>query len=270
VQGPVIAKYGFEPSRRGVWQVVQAFRGSLNIDPEIGAINVTNDWLTDPDLQAQDPRCQYQMTSWKLQCHSAAGWKPSPMATDYGVHISQPDDLAVINGIERCQGALAGAHHALYGPAHPQLHQEDWFHALGCRGVQDAIESGVLFLHAMAVSTGEIVGYISSTSVYDESRPAGEGGGHAPGPHTKINHIAVLPHHRYRGIGRMLFQELLAHLAIASPSVARDLRLSVAAENGEALEWYRRLDFIEVGDVEMEFPDKSRARFLRMQRLGSS
>jgi len=141
---------------------------------------------------------------------------------------------------------------------------------LGCESALDSLESGVLFLHAVDNATGEVVGYISATPVYEGATAAltlGDGWPLPPGPHTRIHHLAVLPHHRRRGIGRMLFQELLAHLGIASPSVAHDLRLSVAVENAEVLEWYRRLGFIDVDEVEAEFPNKCRARFRRMQRL---
>mmetsp|Transcript_7065 Transcript_7065/g.21459 ORF Transcript_7065/g.21459 Transcript_7065/m.21459 type:complete len:508 (+) Transcript_7065:179-1702(+) len=87
-------------------------------------------------------------------------------------------------------------------------------------------------------------------------RPAGESDWHretlasrvgtAPmgqdeGPHVKINHVVVLPGHNSRGVARLLFQDLLAHLGRGSATA--DLRLSVVERNVRAISWYFKLGF---------------------------
>jgi len=196
-------------------------------------------------------------------------WGPEQMAYKaggYKVKVTELDDDRAIAGVARCQGALAGAHQALYKPRCPKLEQEQWFGVMGFRdGIQDAMESGVLILHAEATDTGEIVGYISCGCTYSD-----EGvGKHDGGPHAQIHHITVLPEHRGRGAGRMLFGELLCHLREASPSVTADLRISVVELNAEVIAWYRRLGFVEVEDWTV-YPNNYPVRFINMRLQGDS
>eukprot|EP00415_Alexandrium_ostenfeldii_P001545 UN1545 len=184
-------------------------------------------------------------------------------AGGYQVRVSRVDDDRAVAGVARCQGALAGAHQALYRPKCPKIEQEQWFGILGFRdGILDAMESGVLIMHAEATNTGEIVGYISCGCTYDKDGT----GKHDGGPHAQIHHITVLPEHRGRGVGRMLFNELLGHLREASPSVASDLRISVVENNAEVIRWYRRLGFQEVEDWTV-YPNNYPVRFINMRLL---
>jgi len=65
--------------------------------------------------------------------------------------------------------------------------------------------------------------------------------GQEEGPHTKINHVVVLPGHNNRGVARLLFEELLASLGKGPAS--SDLRLSVVEYNARAISWYFKLGF---------------------------
>lgn len=143
---------------------------------------------------------------------------------------------------------------------------------------------GIVLMHAEAVDTGEVVGYVScqvagagsdddgaSSSSSDTPRPDtvavdfdslgdldargraaqpaedGElGFGEFSGPNATIGHIAVLEEHRGRGVGGMLFEGLVAHLKEAFPCAAVDLRINVVELNARAIEWYRRLGFLPV------------------------
>jgi len=177
------------------------------------------------------------------------------------VRVTCLEDAGAVNGVERVQGALAGAHQALYKPIYPQLEQEQWFRVLGCDSVQESLESGVLILHA-EMPDGQVSGYISCTCHYDASHAAG---GEEDGPYAKVNHVAVLPQQRGCGIGRMLFEELVLHLSIASPSVASDLRLRVVERNTFAIEWYERLGFSETKRLSTAI-GSSPVVFVEMQR----
>jgi len=191
----------------------------------------------------------------------------------YRIRVTAEDDFIAISGIARCQGGLAGAHQALYRPVFPDLEQEQWFGVLGFReSIQESLGRGVLILHAEATDIGQVVGYISCTCNY------GDGGGQTDGfkahggqekdsPFARINHVVVLPEHRGRGVGRMLFGELLGHLQCACASVARDLRLSVVELNDHARSWYQRLGFVEVDEWKM-FPNNHAVTFVEMQRDG--
>eukprot|EP00929_Paragymnodinium_shiwhaense_P092823 TRINITY_DN52831_c0_g2_i1.p1 TRINITY_DN52831_c0_g2~~TRINITY_DN52831_c0_g2_i1.p1 ORF type:complete len:947 (+),score=218.06 TRINITY_DN52831_c0_g2_i1:141-2981(+) len=62
-------------------------------------------------------------------------------------------------------------------------------------------------------------------------------------PHGKINHLAVLPRHRGRGVARLLWKALLEHLPTAMPDAANDLRVLVADLQVTAIQWFQRLGF---------------------------
>merc|ERR1712150_415732 len=106
---------------------------------------------------------------------------------------------------------------------------------------------------------GQVVGYISCTLRYNAmGGKTGDEGVVKPSAATSmgehgalahINHLVVLPDHRNRGIGRMLFEELMCYLNDTSPSVIADLRLSVAGENKHAVEWYGRLVLSNVANT---------------------
>jgi hypothetical protein len=88
-------------------------------------------------------------------------------------------------------------------------------------------------------------------------------------PYGKINHVVVLPKHRGRGVGTLLFKALLGHLATVMPAVGADLRLVCLEYNGRALEWYWKLGFavVEMYTDRFESDDKdSTVVYLRMRR----
>jgi len=87
-------------------------------------------------------------------------------------------------------------------------------------------------------STGETDWRRETVSV----RVPGSGPSQDEGPHMKINHVVVLPGHHGRGVGRLLFEDLLSHLGKASPATS-DLRLSVVERNLKATAWYLKLGF---------------------------
>merc|ERR1711879_397695 len=53
VQTQVLAKFGFEPNRKGLAQSVKAFTPEINADPEVAEKNQIMAWLVDPNQQAQ-------------------------------------------------------------------------------------------------------------------------------------------------------------------------------------------------------------------------
>jgi hypothetical protein len=67
-------------------------------------------------------------------------------------------------------------------------------------------------------------------------------------PWAHINHLTVLPEHRGRGVGRMLFRELMVLLSQRGwpgPGSA-EVRISVVERNAEVMAWYKRLGFTEL------------------------
>merc|ERR1712118_630292 len=68
-------------------------------------------------------------------------------------------------------------------------------------------------------------------------------------PWAHINHLTVLPEHRGRGVGKMLYREMLAFLAAdrgwPGSGVLADLLISAVECNSEVLAWYERLGFEE-------------------------
>jgi len=205
-----------------------------------------------------------------------------------GVYEICPTDLRDahgIRGVERCQADFAAEHRKLYQTLYPLVTCEQWFRALCCGGLKEYIRHGVVVLRAVSSESKQVVGYISCTCSV-EGEAAGAGGTPGEGvdsdnplhctlpeeykeAHAKINHLVVLPSHRGRGVGRMLFKGLQAHLAVVNPKAALDLRIVAVEQNLRALEWYWRLGFQVVELYLDTFRISSRAHpvaYVKMRR----
>lgn len=269
VQSVILPRYGFEGSRRGVF----ASGVCCNCSPECADIEVGRnggfmEWLVNPDLQESGmPPGPSVMANWFFIPPPKEGEMAS---SGYELCVTSPDDKEAIFNIARMQGVLAGAHQAMYQDVYPALEVVEWFGVLGInKGIKEALDSGILIYHAKAVDSGRIVGYISCTLSYGDGRAREpseeEEADDERRPHGYISNLVVLDQHRGHGVGKLLFNELLDHLAQACPTVASDLRISVAERNARAKEWYERLGFA-VGSHWMAMPSNCPVRFLKMYR----
>jgi len=216
-------------------------------------------WLVNPDIQelGLDPGIAPNNWSYHPEVLLTEGDGPNE-DNEYEICQTCPDDEEAIFCIGRCQGVLAGAHQATYKDVYPDIQQQGWFRVLGVdESTQDALDRGVIIYHAKAMATGRIAGYISCTCHYGNCRDAES--------HATVNNIVILPQHRGRGVGSKLFNELLAHLEQACPSVMGDLRISVARRNSRAFQWYQRLGFAEFSDWTANV-DGHKIEFVKMQR----
>mmetsp|Transcript_156650 Transcript_156650/g.480621 ORF Transcript_156650/g.480621 Transcript_156650/m.480621 type:complete len:279 (-) Transcript_156650:23-859(-) len=182
---------------------------------------------------------------------------PSAHSADgYEVVETDPEDEGAIRGIGRCRGTFARAHQDLYKPFYAGMLQSEWLGALGRQSTESYLEEGMTMFHAETTSSREVVGYITCRC---EDHKA------------YINHIGVLPGHQGQGVGRMLFEHLLRHLARSAPETAEDLWINVVELNTRAVSWYRRLGFSAVGVWARSFCAKSErvpVVFLTMRRAG--
>mmetsp|Transcript_113183 Transcript_113183/g.320351 ORF Transcript_113183/g.320351 Transcript_113183/m.320351 type:complete len:470 (-) Transcript_113183:39-1448(-) len=234
----------------------------------------------------------------------------APILQHGGYSVFETDwrDSSAITGLQRCQAAFVADHHALYAWIYPSITRWQWFRALSCGGLRSYIRAGVVVLRAVHEATGSVVGYISCSPVVprehvdasrhsateaDEeeatsaaaaslaSRPAPTTAtdlSEETEPYGKVNQMAVLPRHRGRGVGRMLFDALLQYLAAVAPRVADDLRIVAVELNERALGWYWRLGFIVdqiYADRFSDGPFSHRVVYLKLRRrtsasLGSS
>lgn len=279
VQAPIISKFGFEASRKGVAQSVVVWRNDPKcvsdeqLNHKMGVVS----WLVDPDIQALEPRGPSgMMNSFSMQydvaAHRSVESEVAAPMCEYKVCITDAEDDAAVKGVATCQGTIAGAHQALYKHIFPDLDGHDWFTVLGCReNIPDTLDFGTVIIHAEVVGTGQVVGYIAVTRDFGDTGGTGANATLAEDSSgfTQINHIVVLPEHRKRGLGKRLFAELLDFLQATSPRLASDLRLSVVELNQEAREWYRRLGFIEVEEDEaIAYPGNCPVKFIAMRRVG--
>lgn len=259
VQRPIFPKYGFEASRRGVAASGYACRTpehGLYRDGEITRNYVFMDWLINPD--AQEKGLPPGSTS-NYHCTPATQEGDIP-SSGYHIFPVRVDDEEAIRGVARCQGALAGAHQAVYKELCEDLEVQDWFHVLGCGNVHDALERGVLILAAISADTRRVAGYISCTCSYGTTGS----GEHSDGPFAHINNLVVMSQHRGHGVGKMLFDELSVHLSETSASVLNDMRIGVAEKNSRAKDWYQRLGFSVIGTSEVL--GRNRVKILKLQR----
>jgi len=68
VQGPILAKYGFEASRLGLSRSIEAFAPELTADPEIASKGEYLRWLADPALRAKQ-----SVQPWKPVAEAGGG-----------------------------------------------------------------------------------------------------------------------------------------------------------------------------------------------------
>lgn len=259
VQYRILPQYGFEASRTGVWASMKAVQTPAHHASEEGGRNYRiMEWLVNPDVQQSGCPFELLPTNYHYIPSPLEGERPD---SGYSVHLTDLDDEHAIVGVARCQGALAGAHQALYRSLYPDMEQTSWFPVLGCSGVRDALERGVIVYHALSADTRFVAGFISCTCNYS--------GTEGEKPHAKINNLVVLSQHRGHGVGKMLWDELMAHLSEACPSVAVDLRISVAESNSRAKEWYGRLGFVPHREWTAT-PSGKKVVFLDMRRCMNS
>uniref|UniRef100_A0A7S2NHI8 N-acetyltransferase domain-containing protein n=1 Tax=Alexandrium andersonii TaxID=327968 RepID=A0A7S2NHI8_9DINO len=265
VQSQVLPKYGFYGTRQGVWASGKAC--SIMHCPDQDRLNEINNnycfmnWLTNPDDVESDRPHGFETSNY--------AFRPSPKEGDahvngYRIVVTQPEHDMAIFDIAHCQGALAGAHQSTYSSLYPQIELPQWFGPLGCKSIREALDRGVLILHAEVAETGRAVGYISCTCLFGGASKS-NGDEDASGPLVNINNIVVLKQHRGKGVGKMLYDELMEHLHEACPSVCNDMRICVAARNDRAKDWYERLGFVEY-DRWTVFPNGCPVEFIRMQR----
>lgn len=278
VQRHILPQYGFEGSRRGVFASGISCNCSVysRRAEEIMNSGRLMEWLVNPDRQEASVDPDFcSMTNWIYVPPPKEGEQP---ASGYEISLTSEDDADAVFHIAQMQGVLAGAHQAMYKDVFPDANALQWFGVLGInRSCSEAVESGSIIYHARTKDTGVIAGYISCSCNY-----GGGGGGGARSsareagdeealeddkPHGVVNHIIVLDQHRGHGVGKMLFHELLEHLAEACPSISNDLRISVAERNWRAKEWYERLGFSPVStwQADLGAPGHS-VTFLKLQR----
>uniref|UniRef100_A0A7S1QK57 N-acetyltransferase domain-containing protein n=1 Tax=Alexandrium catenella TaxID=2925 RepID=A0A7S1QK57_ALECA len=271
VQQYTLPQYGFEGSRRGVF--ASGISCNCSHYPHRGEEIMVNgqlmEWLVNPDRQeaSVDPE-NCTMANWVY----VPPPKEGESSCGYEVSLTRQDDENAIFHIAQMQGVLAGAHQAMYRDVYPEVNALQWFSVLGInKSSREAVESGAIIYHARTQDTGAMAGYISCSCSYGgacaSSAADGEESPEESKPHGVINHIVVLDQHRGHGVGKMLFRELLDHLAEACPSVGNDLRISVAVRNGRAKEWYERLGFAPMATWEGHLGSpRHTVEFLKLQR----
>lgn len=182
----------------------------------------------------------------------------------YEVRSTKDTDEESIKGIDLCQKQFVEDHLVLYAPLYPALIKDQWYRALSCGCLKRYLRAGVIVLAAFS-KDGGVVGYISCSphgplrllddSAAPEADADSHGLGHQPAggssanqatPSAKINHFVVLPEHRGKGVGRLLFDALRVRLREVAPQAASDLRIIAVELNTRAIEWYRRLGFAAV------------------------
>lgn len=94
--------------------------------------------------------------------------------------------------------------------------------------------------------------------------------GKKPQRYCEIVNVVVGHKQQGGGLGRLLFEEMVADIEKSAKSHCGDLRLFVAKENARPLEWYRRLGFQDAGWQKECLGGKSDVSFLRMTRKSSS
>lgn len=262
VQCRILPEFGFEGNRKGVFASGVSCCSSLDIAcgpyaQEIPRYTAFMSWLVNPDMQEMGLDPGVAINNWSYAPESLLKEGDGPKEA-YEVCQTRPGDDEVIFCIGRCQGVLAGAHQATYKDVCPDITHQDWFRVLGVdQSTEDVLDRGVIIYHAKSCSTGRIAGYISCTCHYGADAGAES--------YATVNNIIVLPQHRGRGVGTQLFNELLAHLEQACPSVMGDLRISVARRNSRAMEWYQRLGFAEFDDW-TAIIGSYKVEFAKMQR----
>mmetsp|Transcript_130588 Transcript_130588/g.279239 ORF Transcript_130588/g.279239 Transcript_130588/m.279239 type:complete len:418 (-) Transcript_130588:62-1315(-) len=242
VQVPVIAKYGFEGSKRGVAQSNHEYGKKYQVhNAEAWVNSILLTWLCTNSLALPIERVLGVPMgslpdgdgggdgSGELECSRVIN-------AAYKIGLTDEGDADAIRGIERCRGALALAHQVMYKPFYPELQQAKWLGALGNQSVAKLVKDGDILLHAKEADGGYVVGYIYCTC----HSGIEEGGG----PYAVIHHIFVLEKHRAAGVGRMLWDALLDHLRQEEPLAVKDLRVNVVELNVRAIEWYRRRGFV--------------------------
>mmetsp|Transcript_121529 Transcript_121529/g.223858 ORF Transcript_121529/g.223858 Transcript_121529/m.223858 type:complete len:333 (+) Transcript_121529:59-1057(+) len=253
IQKPIISKFGFEASKKGLTQVSASFIKSEGLYDEVVLSKwALMNWLVDPDIQAAEPKGPSgRWTTQKMkikQTDEVSNSHDKRRDCAYRIIATDIKDGSVIKGVDICRATLVGAHHILYTDAYPCLQPETWLRFLGCeKSITDALESGTIVLHAERTDTNQVVGYVSCDRVCGDSRLGrrdDDSEVQASGESfCKINHIVVLPEHRRRGLANKMFKTLVDFLQGTSPTCASEFRLNVLQLNQDAIAWYKRLGF---------------------------
>lgn len=255
VQAPVISKFGFEASRKGMTHCSASFQKYMTSggDPEIYEKFVLASWWIDPDIQAAEPNgpsgnLWAAKVMYNAQPDLASDKAASKVKCRYKVVVTDTSSAAALTGVDACRATIVGEHQHLYKDIYPHLQPEAWVNFLGCGGsISEALDSGTMVLHAERTDTGQVVGYISCSCTSKEHLAhLDDGRAHrvAGDSFYKINHIVVLPEHRHRGVAKQMFAALVDFLKAKSPVIANDLRLNVLELNKDAIAWYKRLGFV--------------------------
>jgi len=255
IQAGVFPRYGYEPTRRGVWASGMCCSHEDFNNEEHARNYFHMEWLVNPDnAESKNPE---QMTGfWTNFCYNPSLKEGGDSSSNYKIIRTDQEDGEALFGIAHCQGALAGAHLAMHQKDFPSIELDQWQVFLGCGNMHDAIDSGLLVFHALSVETGRVAGFISCKLHYGTSDEP---------PHAKVHNVVILERHRGHGVGRQLFFELTDHLSVTAPSLLSDMRISVAAQNARAKEWYQRLGFTQVEEF-FAFRPRTPVKFIGMQR----
>mmetsp|Transcript_112528 Transcript_112528/g.195295 ORF Transcript_112528/g.195295 Transcript_112528/m.195295 type:complete len:757 (-) Transcript_112528:240-2510(-) len=160
-------------------------------------------------------------------------------STVYEVWTTSCSNAAGIQSVEEVQDAYADHHRLIYEKKRPLWNLQTWKTRLRCGNVSDWIRRGVTVLRAACHGPGGeevVVGYIS---------------GDKRSGCVHINHIIVLPEHRQRGVGRLLFDAFVKYFEGLQRGVTSEVRLEVYSANDSVKQWYLALGFkrFSKGDV---------------------
>jgi len=150
------------------------------------------------------------------------------------IWTTAPENSAAIRGIETNQTHFANYHCGIHGE--PISNEFSWETRLSCGKVKHYIEKcGVIVLRAVLHSNlSEVAGYISGNIKIDPETDV---------RFVHVNHICVLPQHRYTGIGRMLWEAFLLYFEGQEPNITKEVQLEVYLKNDVARKWYESMGF---------------------------
>lgn len=273
VQLPVIAEFGFEASKQGLWDYMASyFEAGFQNDEILTEIWKEVNWWINPSIQAAEqtpsscihptalryltlrskrlkttlhvPKLTNLSSSFVSQYSYEAtlASKSSVLAPKYQVKFTKLESGAAVKGVDSCRAALAGAHQQLYQDMFPNLLPEAWCRFLGCTtSIRNEIRSGATVMHIERQDNRQVVGYILCNQMSGTSSAVPGGGNYFC---CMIQQISVLPDHRCQGLGKRLLTSALDHLDAKYPSSAGKCRLNVVERNVAAVDWYRRLGFV--------------------------
>lgn len=189
------------------------------------------------DLEKSRP--QLTAPLWKHDERFVLARQGKRTTTAYEVWTTSFDNARAVQSVEEVQDAYADHHRLIYMKKRPTWTLNTWKNKLRCGNVSKWIRGGVTVLRAICNVPGGpdvVVGYISG------SQRAG---------FVHVNHIIVLPEHRQRGVGRLLFDAFVKYFEGVRSRCTEDVRLEVYSANTAVEQWYLALGFKRLckGDV---------------------